>query len=270
MYNKNLFPKGRWLLCEPEFFDVTYEINPWMSVNRTPQKSLAQKQWQNLHHTLIRLGAWVEYVNPDPKQPDMVFTANAGLIIGNNCILARFRYAERQGEEKGYKEWFENNGFKVLEINSGFFEGEGDALFGGETLFVGYGFRTDLKIKDELQQLTAVKNIVMCELTNSYFYHLDTCFCPIDQNQALYFPGAFSADAIKQMSQHIKLIEIPETDAKKFACNSVVLDKDIVIPAGCTTTCKILENLGFNPYEIELGEYMKAGGASKCLSLKLD
>ncbi|MBX7144012.1 MAG: amidinotransferase [Oligoflexia bacterium] len=269
MVPQSLFPNGRWLLCEPKYFDVTYEINPWMSLKRTPERTRAQQQWQALHHTLIRLGAWVEYVDPLPKQPDMVFTANAGLVIGKRCILTRFKHAERQGEEAGYRTWFEQQGYEVVVAKSGFFEGEGDALFAGTTLFVGCGFRTDPAVEGELKQLSGAKELVMCELSNSYFYHLDTCFCPLDAERALVYPGAFSSTSLARMAKYIRLIEIPEADARRFACNMVPLGKRVVVPAGCSATYELLAKEGFEAAPVELDEYMKAGGAAKCLCLRL-
>lgn len=269
MAAQSLFPNGRWLLCEPKFFDVTYEINPWMSLKRTPERSRAQKQWLDLHHTLIRLGAWVEYVEPLAKQPDMVFTANAGLVIGKRCILTRFKHAERQGEEAGYRQWFEQAGYEVLTIKSGFFEGEGDALFAGNVLFVGCGFRTEAVVEAEIKQLSSAADVVMCELSNSYFYHLDTCFCPLDADRALVFPGAFTPASLERMRKKLRLIEIPEADARRFACNMVPLGRSIVIPSGCSATYELLAKEGFEAVPVELDEYMKAGGAAKCLCLRL-
>jgi hypothetical protein len=76
----NLFPHGRWLVCRPKDYDVRYQINPWMDLSRLPEKALAGVQWNNLHHHILRLGGWLEYVDHADGWPDMVFTANAGLV----------------------------------------------------------------------------------------------------------------------------------------------------------------------------------------------
>ena len=110
-FSDDLFAHKRWLVCQPVDYDVRYKINPWMDLTQVPQKAVAAAQWTNLHHHLIRLGAWLEYVPHEQGLPDMVFTANAGLIRGKQVVLARFRYKERQGEEAHFKAWFEANGF---------------------------------------------------------------------------------------------------------------------------------------------------------------
>jgi len=246
-YNQKLFPNGTWLMCAPNFFDVTYEINPWMSTQRTPQDDLARKQWQTLHHTLIRSGAFVEYVEPVEGNPDLVFTANAGITFGNKCVISKFKFSERQGEEPIFKSWFEKKGFEVFEVTSGCFEGEGDALFCGETLVCGYGHRSDKIAYKEVQQILDIPKIAYCELINPKYYHLDICFW-----------------------KHFEMVPVPKADAGRFVCNAVVLGKTVVVPGDCDLTQKILQDLGYESHGVDLSEFLKGGGASKCLSLRVD
>ncbi len=70
----------RFLMCEPRFFEVCYVINPWMEGNQGKVNSdLAKQQWNNLHGIVSRLAS-VELIEPIAGLPDMVFTANAGLV----------------------------------------------------------------------------------------------------------------------------------------------------------------------------------------------
>ena len=264
------FPHGRWLLCNPKHFDVTYEINPWMSIQRSPLSDLAASQWQCLHHTLIRLGAWVEYVEPQPGNPDLVFTTNAGLVRDSKVVLSRFAYPERAGEEPIFREWFERNGYSVVTVHKGTFEGEGDALFAGDTLFAGHGFRSTQEAYDEVAQELNVKKLVFCEMVDSRFYHLDTCFCPLNATKALVVPGAFSTESLTEMGKHIELLPVCDEDAERFVCNTVVLGSDLVQPAGCDRTYAMLNTHGFSSHPVPLGEFLKGGGSAKCLSLQLD
>lgn len=258
------------LLCRPDHYDVRYKINPWMDLSRTPTPERAVAQWKNLFDTLKAVGVQIELVAQTPHQPDMVFTANAGLVRGNDFVLAKFRHKERQGEEAGFQSWFEQRGFNVHVPKLGSFEGEGDALFATpDLLFTGYGFRTDRAAADEVATILGIAKMVPCELTDPRFYHLDTCFAPLSGGKALFFPDAFSAESVKAMQSSIEGIPVPVEDAVKFACNAIVLDKDVVIPAGCAETERILHSLGFRTHSVELDEYLKAGGAAKCLSLIL-
>ena len=264
-----LFPGGRWLLCRPTYFDVTYEINAWMHVGDGPNKSVAKHQWQVLHHTLLRNGAWIDYVEPQPDVPDMVFTANAGLVRGKKVVLARFKHPERQKEEKFFRAWFEENGFTVL-YPSDLYEGEGDSLFAGTKLFCGYGFRSNANVYEEVAGYVTASKVILCEMIDPRFYHLDTCFAPLNATTAVFYPGAFTTESIRKMEQEIELIPIKEADAKKFACNMVVLGKEIVLPAGCDDTVEQLHGRGYRCFPVLLDQYLKSGGAAKCLTLKID
>ena len=67
------------LLCPPDHYGIEYEINPWMSRARGADAPVAQQQWKGLHETLSKLDSKIHLVPPQPRLPDMVFTANAGL-----------------------------------------------------------------------------------------------------------------------------------------------------------------------------------------------
>jgi N-dimethylarginine dimethylaminohydrolase len=80
------------LLCPPDYYGIEYEINPWMSRARGAEAALAQKQWKELHATLLKLNCNIHLVAPQPNLPDMVFTDNAGLTVGRRFIPSNFRH----------------------------------------------------------------------------------------------------------------------------------------------------------------------------------
>src|SRR5690348_8533017 len=118
------------LLCPPDHFCIAYEINPWMHREANADTEKARAQWRNLKETLERSGATIELIDPQPGLPDMVFTANAGLVRGRQFIPSSFFHKERQGEAPFFIDWFRGRGFEVISVPSGLaFEGEGDALY---------------------------------------------------------------------------------------------------------------------------------------------
>jgi N-dimethylarginine dimethylaminohydrolase len=244
-----------------------------MSIQRKANRKRAVEQWDTLYKTLKSCGAQIELIAPAQGLPDLCFTANAGLLYKGRIILAHFKVNERRGEEPHYQAWFEQAGFKVInhagidQIDA-FFEGAGDALLAGDLLFAGYGFRSEKKFYEEANYLDH-KKMVYYELSNPYFYHIDTCFCPLNEKQALWFPNAFTKDSQKRMADHIELIEVVEPEAKRFACNSVVIDKHIVVPSGCLQISESLKKLGLTVHICEIDEYIKAGGACKCLIMQI-
>lgn len=257
------------LMCRPDYYGIKYEINPWMNVKKKVDHNAAVDQWNMLYKTLLECGAEIELVTPNADWPDMTFTANAGLLYQNKIILSHFKYKERQGEMPYFQTWFTHAGFETINTPDIFFEGAGDALLAGNKLFAGYGFRSQRNFYEQASYLDKNK-LIYCELTNPYFYHLDTCFCPLDAESAIWYPPAFTPTSQEKMENQIELIPVVEEEAKRFACNAVVLDKHIVLPTKCPQISTVLEKRGFTVHGCDMSEFLKAGGASKCLTLRLD
>ncbi len=259
------------LVCEPDYYAIRYSINPWMKLTRQSHPKRSREQWDRLMKLLKGLGGSIVEVLPEPDLPDMVFTANAGLPIGRSLYLSRFRHKERRPESGHFRRWFEKAGWEVMDLPEDvFFEGAGDALFLGETLFAGYRFRSDIAAHNFISETSEIP-ILSLELTDRRFYHLDTCFAPLDQESALYFPAAFDSYACKVLEANIPdPIAVPEEEALRFVCNAVVIGKDIVIHEGCPRTLRLLSDRGFAVHETDLSEFLKAGGSAKCLTLRVD
>ena len=216
------------LMCPPEYFDVSYIINPWMQGNvRKIDNALAKQQWRALYDIVADF-ATVRLMHPQPGSPDMVFTANAGLVKGRRFLVSRFRYPERQYEEPYFADWFLDRGYDVsLMPRHVPFEGAGDALSdrGAKRLWLAYGHRSVLAAKDVVAERFGGE-VVALKLVDQRFYHLDTCFCPLDGGYLLYYPAAFDAAAqaaIERLVPGARRIAVSEEDALAFACNAVAI-----------------------------------------------
>jgi N-dimethylarginine dimethylaminohydrolase len=262
---------ARILMCPPDFYGIEYEINPWMSRSRGSDRTGAHRQWQQLYETLQGLGVQLELMTPQPGLPDLVFTANAGLIFENRFFSSKFRHEVRALEEPHFDAWFAAHGFQVEHMPEGvFFEGAGDALFCGPTLFAGYRIRSDVRGHQFIGHATG-KQVLPVELVNPRFDHLDTCFCPLASGEALYFPDAFDSYGRRVLETHIpKLLAVTEPDALRFGCNAVVVGKTVITNSRCARLAADLKSLGYTPVAVELDEFLKAGGSAKCLTLRLD
>lgn len=263
----------RILMCPPHYYDVDYVINPWMEGNiHRSSRERAEEQWQGLYEVLKHY-ATVELVDPQPGWPDMVFTANAGLVLDKTVVLSRFFHPERQGEEPHFQHWFEAQGYTVKTLPAGLpFEGAGDALLdrGGRWLWAGYGFRSELDSHAYLAQWLGIE-VLSLRLVDQRFYHLDTCFCPLAGGYLLYYPPAFDTYSNHLIELRIpadKRIVVEEADAIRFACNSVNVDRVVVMNQASDRLKQALGDRGFTVVETPLGEFLKAGGAAKCLTLR--
>ena len=259
------------LMCRPDFYGIEYEINPWMHVQNPVNHDLAQKQWQELFLAYRMLGQEVQLVEPRPGQPDMVFIANAGLVRGKKAVLSHFAFSERQGEEPFWWASLYDRGYEVKLLPSGVaFEGAGDAIFVGNKLFAGYGFRTDQKAHKLVGDALGV-DVVSLELVDDRFYHLDTCFCPLDKNLVLFAPDAFAPESVKLIRKNVsRTVEVPMHVAEGFACNGVALDGRVLAAEAIGELDTELTKLGLKVLPLPMSEFMKGGGGVRCLSLLLD
>jgi N-dimethylarginine dimethylaminohydrolase len=260
-------------MCPPDYyFSIDYEINPWMKKGTACVNDVAVKKWEELKSLIENLGAEVVTMKPQPGLPDIVFTANAALIYKNKAVMSRFMYKERQPEEKLYTEFLASQGFDIITLPTGMpFEGAGDALFSGDTLYSGYIPRSDISSHTYIADLLGIR-VLSLELSDKRFYHLDTCFCPLSDRYLMYYPGAFDEYGNKVIENNFlpeKRIVVNEEESLCFSCNAVNIGKSIIMNKTTDRLKNLLKDNGFDTYEIELGEFMKAGGSAKCLTLKL-
>ena len=271
---------GRVLMTTPEHFAVEYVINPHMEGNVGDVDSArARAQWDALKAAYERLGVEVVDVAGVADLPDMVFCANQTLPYQTpggerGVILSRMHAPQRKPEVEHYERFFRGEGYEVHALDAdlpGDFEGMGDALWhpGRYLLWGGYGYRTDRQVYTRFADTLGFP-IVALELTDPDFYHLDTCLCPLDEETALYYPGAFTEEGIAAIRQHFRrVIEAPEADAReRFACNAHSPDgRHVLIQKGCMDTNGLLRAAGFEPVELDTSEFLKSGGSVFCMKL---
>lgn len=257
------------LMLRPNYFDVIYDINPWMTNQRGKvDNTAAFCQWHSLRDSIIHNGGEVVVMNGIENLPDAVFTANAGAVYNNIAVLSRFAKSQREGEELHFRQWFESQGYTVVQpINH--YEGEGDHLCDSEGKhWVGTGFRTSKLAVSELEMFLDT-HINILEMIDPRWYHLDTCFCPLPNGELLWYPAAFTKRSQKLIRKHFAItIDITEEDALAFACNTLCIDNHVFMPKNNEAHLKVRE-LGYITHLLEMSEFMRAGGAVKCLTLDL-
>lgn len=268
------------LITSPSHFQVEYTINPHMVGNiGAVDESEAVQQWSAIKDVYERLGIQPVVVPGEAGLPDMVFCANQTLPYltpdgEKGVVISRMHATQRKPEVDYYANFFEKDGYTVRHLDEdlpGDFEGMGDALWhpGRYLLWGGHGFRTDLEVYHRLSKALNVE-ILALHLENPDFYHLDTCFCLLDETSVLIFPPAFDEKGLDLIRHYFPtIIEAPEKEALElFACNAFCPDgKHVVIQRGCTETNRLLEQAGFIPIEVETSEYLKSGGSVFCMKL---
>ena len=266
----------RYLMCPPEHFGVLYEINPWMHHEVRVDPDAAQRQWDGLVAALHQAGADIEVLPAHPDVPDLVFTANAGIVNGPQFVPSHFRFPERQGETPINAAWFTEHGYRVDRLPDHLdHEGAGDALpfatAGAEPVLVsGYSFRSDAAASAALGELLgcAVRPV---QLVDERLYHLDLTFCPLDDRRAMCAPLGWDRYGRKVVEALVPdPLWLEDDEALSFTANSVVVGSTVVMPHVPPRVGRQLEAWGFTPVEVPVGEFLKAGGGCRCLTLALD
>ena len=270
----------RYLMCPPEHFGVLYEINPWMHREISVDVDRAHAQWEGLTNVLREAGAEIEVIEPREGWPDMVFTANAGIVNGRRFVPSHFRNPERQGETPIFSAWFEEREYAIDELPDDLdHEGAGDALpfapAAGEgtqppVLVSGYRWRSDAASHGVLSKLIGAP-VRSVELVDERYYHLDITFCPLDERRAMIVPEAWDGYGRTVMEALVPepLVLEPEEGAS-FHANSVVIGTTVVMPACSARVGRQLETWGFDVVVADVSEFLKAGGGVRCLTLALD
>lgn len=273
------------LVTEPTQFDVRYQINPWMQPDAWAsdpkgRRAAAIKASNELVEALSLAGARVEKVPAVDGLPDLVFPANAAVVLDGKALLARFRYPERQGEEAVFRSSFallKARGLidEIVSLPDGVLqEGAGDAIWDSDRGFfwAGYGQRSSEDSVTAIERAFG-KKAVPLKLASERFYHLDTCFCPLAGGKVLYYPPAFTPVALRSIHAHIEpkdRIEATAKDANAFCVNAVSIDRHIIMAKAPRALRARLERLGYSLSEVDLAPFILSGGGAYCMTLRLD
>jgi N-dimethylarginine dimethylaminohydrolase len=258
-----------YLMCPPEYFTVTYMINPWMNPDNPVDLSLARSQWEQLRATYSSLGHTVRTIDPEPGLPDMVFAANGATAIGGKVLGAAFKYPERAAEGPAYLNWFRRNGYSTVVEPRYMNEGEGDIVFAGRAIIVGHGFRSDAAICEDVEDLFGLP-VISVKLVNPLFYHVDTALIVLDPDTAAYYPAAFDDASRAALAAHFtELIEAKDEDAEVLGLNGLSDGQHVVMPAQAVNLAAQITAAGFEVVPVDLSEFRKAGGGPKCCTLEV-
>ena len=225
-------------------------------------------------------GATVDTLPSVAGAPDLVFPANAAVVLDGRAILARFLCAERRVEEPIFRGGFESLRERGLLREVALLpqavvqEGAGDFIWDASRglFWAGHGQRSDRAGMIAVAEFFGRK-IVELELATPKFYHLDTCFCPLPGGEILYYPPAFtpaSQRAIKDRVAASQLIEASDEDAARFCVNAVAFDRTVVMAKAADRLRGVLDERGYKLAEVDLMPFIMSGGGAYCMTLRLD
>ena len=267
-------------MVTPTYFNVEYVINPHMEGNiGEVDQDEAFNQWNVVRDALRSTGLEIYEIQGQPHLPDMVFSANQSLPAlypnGKKAAIMSIMHADQRKDEVPYiEQWYRQNGYAVNyldEKNIQDFEGMGDAIWhtGKRLLWGGYGYRSSLEAYNQISELLDVP-VIALELTSEKFYHLDTCFCLLNEDSVLIYPEAFTEEGLSMIRDTFAHVyDAPQQEAEElFACNATCPDgQHVIIQSGCTQTNATLKEAGFTVLEVDTSQFLKSGGSVFCMKM---
>jgi N-dimethylarginine dimethylaminohydrolase len=276
---------AHFLMCRPDHFAVDYAINPWMNPKSWAQESnilvdASQREWMALYRALAGLGAAIELAPSTPHLPDLVFTANAAVVLDRKAVLARFRHPERRGEEEPFE-----RGFRALKARGLIdraltlpgdlvLEGAGDCVWDRtrNIFWMGYGPRSDRDAASPIKDIFGVDTVPL-ELVDDRFYHLDTALCPLTRGEIMFVPEAFTPQGLARIHERVARlhsIAVPMEDACHLAANAICVGDTIVMSHCGDSLHRRLTERGYYVTTTPLPSFLRSGGSAFCLTLRLD
>jgi N-dimethylarginine dimethylaminohydrolase len=265
------------LLCPPDFFDVVDHKNPYMLGLTSIDHEKAARQWQALCSALEEAGCSVETIPPVSGLEDMVFAANQAFVgfhegIGKFIVPSRMVYASRQREVPFYVDWYRQHAFKIIEVDLGanHLEGHGDLLWhpGWSRIYAGYGFRSTYGGVEKFREAMCKLGIpvVPLHLVDPFCYHLDTCFCPLNNEAVLIYPGAYAPESLAILRGFWPRVhELTTDEAHKFMGNGIVVNGRHLTPYLTPHLEAILGEEELTPVVLDTSEFEKSGGSLFCM-----
>lgn len=265
------------LVCPPDYFDVVDQKNPYMMREHPVDHAKARTQWDDLCCVLRQNGCEIETVEPVEGLEDMVFAANQIFVgeksgYGKFAVPSRMVYPSRQREVQFFSDWCRGRGFRIIDLEFGddYLEGHGDLIWhpDGSRIYAGYGFRSTgggiEKFAAAMSEMSIP--VVPVHLIDRYCYHLDTCFCPLNNDAVLIFAGAFDAEALASVHKHWKRVHLLDAqEAHRFMGNGIVVNGRYITPYVTPQLEAILAQEGLTPAVVDTSEFEKAGGSCFCM-----
>lgn len=273
------------LMVDPRHYEVAYAINPWMSPAawNADGAALQGAAWMasaKLGNALRHAGARIETMEGAPGAPDLVFPANAAVVLDRRAILARFLHPQRRVEEPLFHKAFDGLKARGLldEVSmlpaDCVHEGAGDFIYDAprDLFWAGHGQRSNAAGTDAVISFFG-REAVRLELATPRFYHLDTCFCPLPGGDVLFYPPAFTPAALREIEARVpptQRIVASDEDAARFCVNAVAFGREVVMARAEDRLRATLAERGYRLHELDLAPFILSGGGAYCMTLRLD
>ena len=210
------------------------------------------------------LGVQVELMTPQQGLPDLVFTANAGLVFGN--ALLQLALSPRGARPRDAAS--STPGSPSTASRSSTCPKACTSRGPATRCSAADAFRRLPHPQRRARPSVARPGAAACRCcrwnwSTRYFYHLDTCFCPLAPGEAIYYPGAFDAYGRKVLQDaYPTLIAVEEDGGGPLRLQRGRGRQDGRHQHRLPKLAEELAAAGYTPIAVELDEFIKAGGSA--------
>lgn len=227
----------------------------------TPDLQLATAQHAAYVAALRAAGLEVTELAPLAGHPDAWFVEDPAVVTPEVAVLTRPGAAERRGEGETLEAALAAHRPVVRIEPPGTLDG-GDVLAIDGHYYVGISSRTNDAGAEQLGRILSEHGHTWRPVAVSDGLHLKSSVNHVGGGVVLIAETFAAADAFSEHEQ------IPVDPDEEHACNTLLVNERLLVPAGFPRTRVALERLGLAIVELDTSEMRKMDGGLTCLSLR--
>ena len=231
----------------------------------TPDVNLALLQHEAYCQALENCGVALIRLPCDLHHPDSTFVEDTAVLTSQSAILTRPGAASRLGEIDAIRKTIRNFYPSIHEIVApGTLDG-GDVCQAGSHFFMGISHRTNQEGARQLSRWLSADDCTSSTVDirdmNSIL-HLKSGIAYLDNNDLVVMDEL----AGREEFSGYNLIRVPAEES--YACNCILVNDQVLMPAGFPRLEEHLARRGYIPLPLEVSEFRKMDGGLSCLSLR--
>ena len=268
---------ARFLMSPPDHYRSHFMFNPWLDYREDVDRDRAERQWSSLVDALTGLGAGIEVLEPNRYSSAQVFTADGAVLLrDDHFLILRNDGARGVLEPSRFATWLEANSYTTEELPPRYrLDGGNIVRLSGRDLAIGMkpgAAGSAERYLGKLLGVVAGRSLTAFRLVDRRFLHLDMVLGRLGDAAFLMFEEGFEDPAaarakLEELGKPV--IPVTSDDARSLACNGVTVAGTYVTNAVSGPLRSQIEALGLNVLDVDVDEFLKAGGGVRCLTLEL-
>ncbi len=222
---------------------------------------VATRQWHGYVDALKTNGWEIIEVPPADDCADAVFIEDTIVMFGDLAVISLPGAVSRQPETAAVDDTITALGYRMLRIQPpGTLDG-GDVLKVGNTIYVGTGGRTNAEGIAQLAEFVQPRGATVIAVPVTKVLHLKSAVTALPDGTIVGWP-----DAVDDPGVFPTFLPTPE----ESGAHVVLLGDDrLLMAADCPASATMYRSLGYQPVEVDIGEFQKLEGCVTCLSVRL-